>query len=112
MQVLIDLRVFTLFYIVLILMLSLIFDVISPNDATEYKNVSRFTGDFLTTLRLSLGSFDFAVLADNSAIGGYTLDPIQHVIYWACWVFMILFSLLIFLNFIIAEVSNSYAIVR
>ena len=29
--------------------------------------------------------------------------------FWAVWVIMVIFSSLIFLNFIIAEVSNSYS---
>ena len=34
------------------------------------------------------------------------------MVYWILWVFMILFALLIFLNFIIAEVSESYAVIK
>ena len=33
----------------------------------------------------------------------------MHVLFWGVWIFMVFFSSLIFLNFIIAEVSNSYA---
>ena len=36
----------------------------------------------------------------------------QHYLFWICWVVVVIFSALIFLNFIIAEVSNSYQIVR
>jgi len=34
------------------------------------------------------------------------------MVYWVVWVFMILFALLIFLNFIIAEVCESYAVIK
>ena len=37
------------------------------------------------------------------------LSPQQHQLFWIVWVMMVIFSALIFLNFIIAEVSNSYA---
>ena len=60
-------------------------------------------GNFLTTLRLSLGDFDFTVLE------GDNLDADQHVLFWIIWTIMVIFSALIFLNFIIAEVSNSYS---
>ena len=36
----------------------------------------------------------------------------QHWLFWIIWVLMVLFSALIFLNFIIAEVSNSYQNVK
>jgi hypothetical protein len=97
-----DLQVFLLFYGILILMFSAIFDVISKNDAEEYKNLGPFIGNFMTTLRLSLGDFDFGVLKGNK------LNKHQHWLFWCIWVLMVIFSALIFLNFIIAEVSNSY----
>ena len=60
----------------------------------------------MTTLRLSLGDFDFGVLE------GDKLNAKQHWLFWIIWVFMVIFSALIFLNFIIAEVSNSYSGVK
>lgn len=36
------------------------------------------------------------------------LSTLQHWLFWVVWVMMVIFSSLIFLNFIIAEVSNSY----
>jgi len=103
-----DLQTFLAFYAVLIVMFSLIFDVISRNPAGEYKEVGPFVGNLLSTLRLSLGDFDFGVLAETDAKKG-ALDKDQHLLYWLVWLGMVLFSALIFLNFIIAEVSNSYS---
>ena len=60
-----DLRVFLLFFAILIIVFSGIFDVISRNDADEYKYVSPFFGNVLTTFRLALGDFDFGVLAGD-----------------------------------------------
>jgi hypothetical protein len=101
-----DLQVFLLFFFILILMFSAIFDVISKNEAPEYKHLGPFFGNFMTTLRLSLGDFDFNVLI------GDKLSAKQHWLFWIIWVLMVLFSALIFLNFIIAEVSNSYQTVK
>ena len=92
-------------------MFSMIFDVIAPNDAQEYRYIGKYAGNALTTLRLSLGDFDFSVLMDKGDTGT-TLNEKQHIIFWVTWVLMVIFSSLIFLNFIIAEVSNSYAKVK
>lgn len=53
-----------------------------------------------------MGNTDFNFLVDDH------LDSDQHQLYWVCWVIVVIFSALIFLNFIIAEVSNSYSVVR
>lgn len=60
-----DLRVFLLFFTILILMFSAIFDVIAKSNADEYKEVGPFLGNFFLTLRLSLGDFDVGVLTDG-----------------------------------------------
>lgn len=59
-----DLKVFMLFFFILIIMFSMIFNVIAPNPADEYRHVGLFWGNVLTTLRLSLGDFDFGVLEE------------------------------------------------
>ena len=104
-----DLKVFMLFFFILIIMFSMIFNVIAPNPADEYRHVGLFWGNVLTTLRLSLGDFDFGVLEEQ---GTDELNKKQHILFWITWVIMVIFSSLIFLNFIIAEVSNSYANVK
>jgi hypothetical protein len=53
------------------------------------------------TFRLALGDFDFGLIEDK------TLTK-QHILFWITWLIMVIFSSLIFLNFIIAEVSSSY----
>jgi len=106
MQVMKDLRTFFIFFTILIVMFSLVFDVITINQAGEYRNVGNFAANLLGTLRLSLGNTDFNFLEDDH------LDSDQHTLFWVCWVLVVIFSALIFLNFIIAEVSNSYDFVR
>lgn len=105
-SVVIDLRVFLLFFFILILMFSAVFDVISRNDQPEYQHIGPFVGNFMTTLRLSLGDFQFDILSKGH------MDQKEHFLFWVIWVMMVLFSALIFLNFIIAEVSNSYQKVK
>lgn len=103
-----DLRTFLAFYAILIVMCSLVFDIISRNPAGEYSKIGPFAGNLFTTLRLSLGDFDFGVLEETDATKG-ALDSDQHQLFWVVWLAMVVFSALIFLNFIIAEVSNSYS---
>lgn len=95
-----------MFFTILIVMFSAIFDVIAKNNAKEYRHLGPFVGNCMTTLRLSLGDFDFGVLK------GDQLNVKQHWLFWIIWVIMVIFSALIFLNFIIAEVSNSYQSVK
>jgi len=104
-SVIVDLRIFLLFFVVLILNFSMVFDVISRNNSDEYRKVGPYVGNLLSTLRLSLGDFDFSLIEDKELTK-------QHVLFWVTWVIMVIFSSLIFLNFIIAEVSNSYQKVK
>jgi hypothetical protein len=100
-----DLKVFMLFFSILIVMFSAVFDVIACNKADEYMELAPFMANVMTTLRLSLGDFDFTIL-DKEKSGPLSRE--QHWLFWVIWVMMVIFSALIFLNFIIAEVSNSY----
>jgi hypothetical protein len=61
-----DLKVFLLFFTILIIMFSAIFDVIAKSNADEYSKVGPFLANFFLTLRLSLGDFDFGVLTDKN----------------------------------------------
>lgn len=103
-----DLVVFLVFFAILVFMFSLIFDVIAKNDAAEYHNIHPFFGNFITTFRLALGDFDFGILSNPAR----PLNSKQHILFWGIWCLMVAVSSLVFLNFIIAEVSNSYGKVR
>lgn len=100
-----DLRVFMSFFVILIISLSAVFDVIKLNDSPEYLRISPFVGNIIATLRLSLGDFDFSLLDNQQQV-------LVRVLFWAVWLFAVIFSSLVFLNFIIAEVSNSYTKVK
>lgn len=126
-----DLLVFLLFYAIQIIMFSLLFDVISPppnpkdeddQPTSEYRHMPKFMGNLLTTVRLSLGDFAFEALQEpdfmESDEGNFdkinpdALTDRQHMMFWVVWILMVVFSALVFLNFIIAEVSNSYQTVK
>lgn len=82
----------------------MVFNIIAENKSPEYSKVGSTVGNFITTIRLSLGDFDFSLLEG--------LNTKQNYMFWIIWMIMVLFSSLIFLNFIIAEVSNSYQNVK
>ena len=48
-----------------------------------------------------MGDYDFD--------GANDLDDVENIVYWICWLLMVTITCIIFLNFIIAEASNSYA---
>ena len=103
-----DLTVFLVFFVIMMVMFSMIFDIIAKNEAAEYHMISPFVGNILTTMRLALNDFDFGILHNPKK----KLNTKQHIMFWISWVLMVILSSLIFLNFIIAEVSNSYKKVR
>ena len=49
---------------------------------------------------MSLGDFDFEATT--------LLDPIENYIYWISWLLVANSTCVVFLNFMIAEVSSSY----
>jgi len=70
----------------------------------EYYHVGLWIGEILWTLRISIG--------DNSAIGPATvLDTYENIIFWICFFTTVFASNIVFLNFIVAEASNTYAMV-
>lgn len=129
-RVVIDLHVFLLFYTILLVFFSLIFAVIgvgNPNfgdlkeqlaewdswpeqaqpfdtPGEEYSQIGLLLGYFFSSLRSSLGDFDF----DASTY----LNQEENYLFWFIWLLMIVTTCIIFLNFIIAEASNSYQKVK
>ena len=65
-NVVVDLKIFLLFFGILVVMFSMVFDVITRNEAGEYGKIGYWWGNFFTTLRLALGDFDFDMITDKT----------------------------------------------
>jgi hypothetical protein len=70
----------------------------------EYAHLPLWLKQSISVIRISLGDFDFAESSE--------LDQFQNICFWVTWIFMVLITCIIFLNFIIAEVSASYEKVK
>ena len=127
-NVLIDLGHFIFFFMILLTLFSMIFAVIGagnpnvpgeyhdyydivtgeyadeieppPLIGEEYDTVGLALGYFLSTVRVSLGDFDFD--------GSTYLNKWDNYLYWINWFLVVVMSCIVFLNFVIAEASNSY----
>ena len=99
-----DLKVFMIFFIILVTFFGTMMNVLGPNPQIEYRKLSPFFAGILSCMRISLGDFDFTILN--------ILDPNEGIVYWIVWLLAFVMGCLIFLNFIIAEVSDSYAKVK
>lgn len=127
--VLSDLNQFVVFYIFIMLMLSLILGILGvgnnewiPNEAQrkkildlqndssnvlsfpmdEYGNMTKLKGfrNFYIIMRYSLGDFSFYPIM--------FLEKKERRIFWITWIIIVFITCIVFLNFIIAEVSQSY----
>lgn len=67
----------------------------------EYMPIGMTLGNVANTFRMSLGDFDW-----NQA---KLLTPYEGMLFWILFVVVLVISNIIFLNFIIAEASESYA---
>ena len=66
----------------------------------------KILGNWFSQIRWSLADWDFTVVEEPNAM---ISDPAgQHFLFWIMFVISLIFSSLVFLNFIIAEVTNSY----
>jgi hypothetical protein len=70
----------------------------------EFKYLPKFMALFITVIRISTGDFNF----DESK----QLDEFLNWIYWIIWFIIVIVTFIVYMNFIIAEVSNSYQIIR
>ena len=79
-------------------------NVLAKNPQTEYRLLNPFISNCLNCLRISVGDFDFSMMEH---LTGY-----EQIVFWFLWLLVFLGGCLIFLNFIIAEVSASYEKVK
>ena len=78
-----------------------------PNDPNEnipdkYKYVGMFLGNLVWMFRLSLGDYD---LIGEAA----SMTSSDNILFWIVFVLALIITQIVFLNFIIAEASASYA---
>lgn len=118
-MVIIDLKIFLFFYSILSFVFSLWISILgvgnfkivsnfsqnfAPTDpeyfGAEYDRIGLFLGNIMQTLRISMGDYEFD--------GANELTPGENWIYWFCWIIIVAVTNIIFLNFIIAEASNTY----
>lgn len=77
-------------------------DYPDPMPMEEYEHIGLFVGYILQTLRLSLGDFDgFFAASEHLTFG-------ENMMFWIVWLLVVAMTCIVFLNFIIAEASNSY----
>lgn len=126
-QVIYQLRIFITFYFILQFLFSLILgilgignvkvpgnfrDVFYKKDAPdgwsdaapnyEYHQIGLLWGNLVQEIRISMG--DFAILDCVK----YIKDPEDSIVFWLMWFAMVLVSAIVFLNFVVAEATNSY----
>jgi hypothetical protein len=121
-----DLRIFLLFYGILVGKFSLLFGILgcaNPNSdinptfaeayaeaietgdgytGIEYSGMHQLIARFIDTLKCSMGDFGSLITASID------LDLANNIMFWICLVLVITITCIIFLNFIIAEASASY----
>lgn len=69
----------------------------------EYTQLNQWLRTFLAVFRMSLGDNDMGALA--------FMEPSNAPFFWFVWILISIICQIFLLNFIIAELSNSYAIV-
>lgn len=117
-NVIYDLRIFLLFYGILTFLFSLMLGILGVGNLNipgkfketyegtsgypgeEYEKLGMFMGNVLTTLRMSMGDFSFSAAIE--------LNKAESIMYWFTWMFIVLMTSIIFLNFLVAEACASY----
>lgn len=88
-------------FVFIVLYFSFALFILGFQKGDEYYQINAVLANFLSMLRMSTGDHDFAMIAGLSEFEAY--------VYWGIWLVITLVFFLIFMNFIIADVSESYA---
>lgn len=104
-NVFLTLNNFILYFLIQVVSFAMTFAVVAKFDFGEYRHIGPFWGNIIYSMRLSLGNFDFGVME-------HEMTGTDQVLFWFIWVLMVLFTSMIFLTFVIARVSDSYAEVK
>lgn len=70
----------------------------------EYSKINKFIANMISVYRISLGDFDYGA--------SIVLDEFPNALFWIFWMLIVTVTCIVFMNFIIAEVSNSYTSVK
>lgn len=116
-EVVYDLRIFLMFYLILIGAFCNIFAVLGLGNYTgdgkidrsssgkEYESIGLHIGEFFWTFKISLG--DFSAITPSKS-----LNKAENIIFWITWVLCVLITCIIFLNFVVAEACASYGRIK
>jgi len=74
----------------------------NPVEGTEYQFIGLHLGTIFSTMRISIG--DFSAIDDSADLTGS-----DNYMFWIIWLFVMGATCIVFLNFIVAEASASYA---
>ena len=99
--VLLDLKFFLTFFVITVIEFGLLFTTLVENSDT-YTNIGTL-GYYIMAIRTSLGDFD----VDN--YGDVQDHFMLATLRWVIWLIAVLVLNIIFMNFIIAVISESYA---
>ena len=94
-----DLKYFIAFNIFVLLLFSVLFSVLAVNLSDTYTGTSNI-GYFLMAFRTSLGDFDVEEFS--------SLSESVLVVAWIIWLLAVVIMNIIFMNFLIAVISESY----
>ena len=82
--------------------------MMSPNDPNswklsmmEYYHLPGFFKNYFATIRISIGDFSLISAVEY-------MNEVDMAIFWIMWIIIMITTCVVFLNFIVAEVSNSY----
>lgn len=93
-----DLRYFLIFFLIVLGMFTVLIQVILKDTSDDYDGV-RNGSFFILALRQSVGDYDTSTLIEGSD---------YKVLVWILWFLIIVIGNIVFMNFIIAVVSESY----
>jgi hypothetical protein len=119
-QVFLDLQAMITFFFILIAITSLIFSTLELGNyemssdpllrqkvnpalnypGKEYVHLPKYLKTPIAAFRIALADFDYSESID--------LLPFENFLYWVTWLIIVIITCIVFVNFIIAEVSNSY----
>jgi hypothetical protein len=80
-------------------------NVVTGEPYEEYRHMNLFLGNFLMVFRAAMG--DFSVVYTSIYLGEYD----SHL-FWVQFFLILVITNIVFINFVIAEAGNSYAMVQ